>query len=244
MRTWQYNIGLVLAVLATAGACWYVGTRKRRVATQEMSSDLSAELARYRTDGTTWRKKCEIANEIAASQTQLWESCGRKLRTVEGGDRLAVAHFASAYYKRGPQQQEELVSLLHSQDIQLVFGLIQLLSYTVDLGPNGEWQLQKGLGGSEMAHHIAGVYKTHPGCASAVASTLGIYGPAARGEVATLLRIALSQNWIEVFQAKIALRGIDFNGVYSQFGLDPLDAPLTDEQRTAIEKYLALHGWV
>jgi len=161
---------------------------------------------------------------------------------VEGDERLAVAHFASAYYKRGPQQKEELISLLHSQDVHLVWGLLTLLSYTVDLGPNGEWQLEKGLGGSEIAHHIAGVVKAHPKLASAVASTLGIYGPAAKGEVVTLLRIALSRDWIDVFQAKIALRQIDFNGVYSRFSLDPLDAPLTDEQRTAIEKYLALHG--
>jgi hypothetical protein len=212
-----------------------------RRASHEPSADLGPELVRYRNEGKDWRRKCEIANAVAASQTHLWEKCSRKMKFVEE-ERLALAHFASAYFKRGPQQQDELVSLLHSQDVQLVWGLLQLLAYTVDLGPNGEWQLDKGLGGSEIAHHLVGVVNTHPTLASSVASTLGIYGPAAKGEVVTLLRIALSHNGTEVFQAKVALRGIDFDGVYSRFGLDPFDAPLTDEQRTAIEEYLALHG--
>jgi hypothetical protein len=208
MRTRRYGAVLALAVVVTAGVCWYAGTRKVRMASREPSSDLGPELELYRAEGKNWRAKCEIANEVAASQAHLWEKCARKMKDVEE-ERLALAHFASAYFKRGPQQKEELISLLHSQDVKLVWGLLTLLSYTVDLGPNGKWQLDKGLGGAEIARHIAGVVKTHPKLAATVASTLGIYGPAAKGEVVTLLRIVLSPDWIDVFQAKIALRGID-----------------------------------
>jgi hypothetical protein len=238
MRIWLYGTVLSLAVIVIAGMYWYARIRNK----EATSSDLNAELARYRTKGNSWRTKCEIANNFAASQTYLFERCARKLKDVEGNDRLAIGHFASAYYKRGPQQKEELIALLHSQDVKLVWGMLQLLCYTADLGPNGEWQLDKALGGSEMAHHIASVYQAHPKLAASVASTLGIYGPAAKGEVMTLLRIALSQNWAEVFQAKMALMQIDREGVYSQFDLGLLDEPLTDEQRIAIENYLALHG--
>jgi hypothetical protein len=252
MRAWRYGTVLCLAVaaVATAGMYWSAGTRQVRIAPPEdrpmievaTNPDLGAEVARYRAEGKDWPTKRQIANDIAASRTQLWEECGRKLMTAHEDDRLALAHFASAYFKRGPRQQEELVSLLHSQDVKLVNGLLHFLTYTVELGPNGEWQIGKGLGGAEVARHIAGVYKTHPALAASVASTLGTYRAAAKGEVATLLRIALSQNWAEVFQAKMALLQVDRNGVYSQFDLGELDQPLTDEQRTAIEKYLAGHG--
>src|SRR5262245_34131093 len=138
MRTWRYGAVLALAVIVIAGVYWwYAGTRKVRITP---SPDLSAELELYRAAGNNWRKKCAIANAVAASHTQLWEKCGQKLNTVEGNNRLAIGHFASAYYKRGPQQQEELISLLHSQDIRLVGELLTLLCYTAELGPNEEWQ--------------------------------------------------------------------------------------------------------
>ncbi len=200
--------------------------------------DLYAEIERYRAAGDDRRRRCAVADDIAASRTGIWDACGRKIRDVEGNERIALAHFASAYYKRGPRQKDELVSLLHSPDTQLVLGLLTLLNYTVDLGPGGEWQMDKRLGGAEVAGHVAGVYNTHPNLATAIATTLGVYDQAAKGEVATLLRITLSQDRNAVFSAKIALQEIDPTGVYLQFNLDPLDAPLTDDQRAAIQKHL------
>ena len=231
---WRYGTGLSLAVVGIAGIYWYASLQKARIASHEDRSDLRADLERYRAAGDDRLRRCDVANDVAASRTDVWEACSRKIRDVEGNERIALAHIASAYYKRGPRQKDELVSLFHSPDAQLVLGLLTLLNYTVDLGPNGEWQMENRLGGAEMARLVAGVYNTHPTLTPAVATTLGIYGSEAKGVVDTLLRIILSQDRWTVYTAKIALREIDFDGVYSQFGLDPLDAPLTEEQRIAI----------
>lgn len=204
--------------------------------------DLPTELARYRNEGKNYVAKCAVANEVASTQTNLLETCARKIKAATTDDRLVLAHFASAYFKRGRQQKEELISLLHSNDVQLVSGVLTLLAYTVDLGPNNQWQLDKALGGSEIASHIAGVMKIHPNLGPSVASTLGIYGSAARGEGNTLLRIMLTQNEIGCFGAKVALQQVDANGLYAKFGLDPLENPLTPEQRMQIEKYLRDRG--
>ena len=248
MRTVRTGVLLSLVVILTAGVYWYVATQKICPAPEEIHvmnqipvpPDLNAEIELYRAAGDDRRRRCAVADDIAASRTDVWDACARKIRDVEGSERIALAHFASAYYKRGPRQKDELVSSLHSPDAQLVLGLLTLLSYTVDLGPDGEWQMDKRLGGSEVASHIAGVYTTHPDLAIAIATSLGVYDQAAKGEVATLLRITLSQDRNAVFSAKIALREVDLAGVYTQFDLDPLDAPLTDDQRAAIQKHL---GW-
>ncbi len=249
MRTWRYGAVRSLVVMVIAGLCWCAGTRQIPIAPREeravsevtTNSDLRAALVRYREE-KDYRTKCEIAKSFAASRSHLWEECVQRRMTPKEDERKALFHFTDAYFKRGPQQKEELISLLHSQDVELVGWLLLLLTETSELGPNGEWQPNKGLGGSEIAHHIASVYNTHPSLAWGVASALHHYGSAAKSEVRTLLRIVLSWDEMEVLIAKIALREIDSDGVYSQFGLDPTDAPLTDEQRTAIEKHLALQG--
>lgn len=246
MRTNRTGVLLSLAVVLTAGVCWYTTTRRVRPASEQVRvlnpitarPDLNAEIERYRAAGDDRRARCAVADDFATSRTDVWDACGRKIGDVEGSKRIALAHFASAYSKRGRRQKDELVALLHSPDIQLVLGLLTLLNYTVDLGPTGEWQMEESLEGAEVAGHVAAVYSVHPTLAPAVATTLGVYGPAAKGTTDTLLRIALSHDRFAVFTAKIALREIDIEGVYSQFDLDPLDAPLTDIQRAAIQKHL------
>jgi hypothetical protein len=238
-------------VIAVSVLCWSTRTRQARIAPHEeraveepdaseviTSSDLGVAVAQYREE-QDYRKRCRIAKSFAASQTRFWDACVRRRMEQHWDERKALWHFADAYIKRGARQKEELISLLHSQDEELLGWLLLLLDEANELGPNGEWHPHKGLGGSELAHHIAGVYKTHPTLGLTIAQTLGNYGPAAKGEVRTLLRILLTPDTWTVFLAKIALDDIDPT-VYAQFGLGSgsLREPLTDEQRTAIRKYL------
>lgn len=251
MRTWRFCVVLSPAVFAIAVAvlCWYAGMRHDRIAPNEglaveepvanevvASPDLPTAAAQYREE-KDYRKRCGIAKSFAASQTRFWEACVRRRMEQHEDERKALWHFADAYIKRGPQQQEELITLLHSKDEELVGWLLLLLAEASELGPNGEWHPKKGLGGSELARHIASVYKTHPTLGVTVAQTLCHYGPAAKSEVRTVLRILLTPGEWTVFLAKSALDSIDPD-LYLQFALGSYRDPLTDGQRAAIEKYL------
>ena len=185
------------------------------------------------------RTQGEIAQRFDESQTHLYESCARRCPAHFIDEGIALVLFLSAYYKRGPQQKEELITLLHSKDEELVGWLLEILARAFE--PDSEWHA-KPLGRAEIAHHIADVYKTHPGLAWGVAQALKNYGADAKGEIPTLLRIVLSsKDGMVVFMAKLAIGSID-GGVYSQFGFEHKLAFLTAEQRAAIEKYLAIQG--
>jgi hypothetical protein len=192
-----------------------------------------------------WRTKCEVAQRFAESQTHLYEACARRWPAHHIDDEgQALVHFASAYFKRGPRQKEELITLLHSEDEELVGWLLKIINHAFEPDPNGVLQSYKPLGGAEIAHHIAGVYKTHPDLAGGVAQALKWYRADAKSEIPTLLRIVLSPgDDMTAFIATQAIGLIDEN-VYSQFGFDHLQfaEELTAEQRAAIEKYLALQG--
>ena len=184
-----------------------------------------------------------IARGVASTQSNLLESCALRASndTAPSLHQWALAHFVSAYVARGEQQKQELYALLHSRDTELILGMLWLLGTTRDLDANGELDGDKPLGGSEMPPHLSRIAKDHPDLAGVAAITLGDYGPLAKGETATLLRVVLSDRESDSQEAKRALSSIDFDGVYSKFSLDP-DQPLTKEQRTAIEAYLQLHG--
>lgn len=203
---------------------------------RSLRKELRAEVTQYGA-AKDWWEASEIANRVASAHSHLWEKCSRNSLFANLEDRLALAHFASAYSQRGPQQKEELTSLLHSTDRQLVRELLDLLGACEELGPNGGWS-GKGLGGEEIVCHIAQVYDTRPSLGFAVASTLRLYGPMAKGQIPTLLRIALSRDDIDVFEAVTALRSLDREGVSTRFGLGATQ-PLTDMQREAIEEHLA-----
>jgi hypothetical protein len=129
-----------------------------------------------------------------------------------------------------------LIMLLRSQDV-VWFGLVHLLSCTVDWVRMGNGNSLK-LWGSEIAHHIAGVYKLIPGLL-----------PRSHRRWAFMVRRqrrgcdspadCIIKGLIEVFRqnrsaanrSRRCLRAIRSRS---------FDAPLTDEQRTAIESYLAL----
>jgi hypothetical protein len=69
---------------------------------------------------------------------------------VWNGER-ALAHFASVYYHRGPEQKHELISLLQSDDLDVVGGLLALLRDTCgDLDADGAELSGKPLGGAEL----------------------------------------------------------------------------------------------
>ncbi len=203
---------------------------------------LYGDIVRYRSAKDAVARVA-IARGVASSQSNLLESCTLRAGYTRTSDldQRALAHFVSAYFNRGEKQKQELYSLLHSRDTQLVIGMLWLLWTARDLDPNGELNDHKPLGGSEMPPLLSMVIRDRPDLAGVVAITLGYYGPLAKGETATLLRVVLSDSESDSQHAKQALSSIDFDGVYSKFSLDP-DQPLTKEQRTAIEAYLQLHG--
>jgi hypothetical protein len=85
--------------------------------------------------------KLAIAKEAAFSDTHFLESCA--LRTgvsgIETIEYTALCYFATVYFNRGPQQKQELISLLQSHDVHLVSGLLDLLRNTSQLSPNGDF---------------------------------------------------------------------------------------------------------
>lgn len=203
----------------------------------EAMSNLNVEIARYVLKENTYATQSDIANNVALSQKNLCKLCARRMETATDNERLALAHFVSAYYKRGPRQKEELMSLLHSDDIRLVDWLLELLYYTVDLGPNGEYQLDKPLGGAEIPPHITRIWKRHRELEYSVATVLNGYGKLAKSEATTLLRIALSDNKQVAFLASLYLQNVDDN-LAKRFGFDENHRQITDEQRKEIEAYL------
>jgi hypothetical protein len=263
MRTWRYSAGRSPAVVAIAWLCWCAsapqvrtashedrdaveertashedrGVKKRAVTEEAPTSEFRAVALRHR-NAKTGREQCEVAKSFAASKTHFWEACVERMKANYIDEYLALGHFASAYYKRGPQQKEELVTLLQSRDEELVGWLLLLLTRTCELDEDGRW-LDKALGGAEIAGLIARVYATHPRLGAGVAQALYGYGPEAKGAVPTLLRIIVSRDPLQVFGATLALRRIDFEGVYSRFGLESVVDSLDEAQQAAIEKYLA-----
>ncbi len=198
---------------------------------------LYGDIVRYRSAKDA-AARVAIARDVASSQSNLLESCALRAGYTRTSDldQRALAHFVSAYFNRGEKQKQELYSLLHARDTQLVLGMLWLLWTARDLDPNGELN-DEPLGGSEMPPHLARLAKDRPDFAGVAAITLGYYGPLAKGETATLLRVVLSDSESDSQAAKRALSSIDFDGVYSKLSLDS-DQPLTKEQRTAIEAYL------
>ena len=262
MRTWRYSAARSPAVVVIAWLCWCAsapqvrtashedrdvveertashedhGVKKRAMTEEAPTSEFRAAALRH-LNAKTGREQCEAAKSFAASQTHFWEKYARSndVRVVE---QLALSHFASAYYNRGPQQKEELVTLLQSRDEELVDGVLRLLHGACELDEDGRW-LDKALGGAEIAGLIARVYSTHPGLGARVAQVLFRYGPEAKSAVPTLLRIIVSRDPLQVFGATLALGRIDFDGVYTRFGLESVVDALNDAQQAAIEKYLA-----
>jgi hypothetical protein len=231
----------ILGYLKDRGKTPTVGPQKTDNSGASCNS-LYGDIVRYRSAKDA-AARVAIARGVASSQSNVLESCALRAGYTQGSslDRRALAHFVSAYFNRGEKQKQELYSLLLSRDTQLVIGMLWLLWDARDLDPNGELNGEKPLGGSEVPTRLSRLAKDRPDLAGVAVITLGYYGPLAKGETATLLRVVLSDSESDSRDAKRVLSSIDFDGLYSKFSLD-LDKPLTEEQRSAIEAYLQLHG--
>lgn len=203
-------------------------------------------LARYRSaeklaGKQTVTARLDIANDVASSQKDLWESCAWRIRAVAAGDlgALPLRHFASVYFKKGQQQKDELISLLHSTDVHLLMSLLDLLSETCDADSNGQLQNDKPLGGSEIPPYISRIARNHPELAYSVEQALGRYGSLAKNEVVTLLRVILSDDDSLSFVARVSLLQVD-KDLHAEFGLDRVGS-LNEAQRRQIEKYIENH---
>ncbi len=207
---------------------------------------LDDQLVRYRSAEKLSGKqkftaRLAIANDVASSQKDLWESCAWRIRAVAAGNlgALPLGHFASVYFKKGQKQQDELISLLLSEDAHLLSALLELLSETDDIDSNGQFQPDKPLGGSEIPPYISRIARNHPELADSVEQALGRYGSLAKNEAVTLLRVILSDDYSLSFVARISLLQVD-KDLHAEFGLDR-EGPLNDAQRRGIEKYIESH---
>jgi hypothetical protein len=245
MRIQKHSLVVVITLVSFFAGLWFVLARKQKFLAAEdqvlnrtnSSRDFDSALAKYQSMGDDYRAKCLFAAELAAVQADLWVSCATRILGADTEDRLAIAHFASSYFRRGQKEKDELIALLHSDDENLVRGVLVLLSYTVELGKNDEWQLDKPLGGGSIPPHISAAYRLHPELPNSVATAMGRYGSLAKPEVVTLLIMMLSSDPLASFAGKVALWEVDPEGLFRRFGL-ALDKPLTDEQKTRIEEFI------
>jgi hypothetical protein len=71
---------------------------KKMKTVDNLPNSLYAEIIRYQLAGKD-AAKCVVANYVAGSQSNLWESCAWRVWFADVDERHALAHFASAYFK-------------------------------------------------------------------------------------------------------------------------------------------------
>ena len=242
---WKFRRFSIMLILPRVGKRFTIEPAQEPNNSLTPSSTLYDDITRYRLAKDDAARSA-IANDVASSQTDIWQSCALRIfftntfKQHNDIERDALAHFASAYYKRGPRQKEELTSLLQSRNPQLVVGLLWLLRFTRDLGPNGELQADKPMGVHEIPPYISRIARAHPKLENVSIMTLSDYGHFAKSETATIMKVILSDDKVDSRNAKRALFEVDPRA-YAKFGIDP-DKPLTNEQKTEIKKYLELNG--